>query len=99
MKVEYKFDFDGYDDFDKFLEKHSEVINAMDNSDRDLTQQMRYSVQANNQLPEHFIFNGKQYLYMMKKHKTGMQQLEQDNRVTVEKTVDDQDGDSESDGE
>ena len=88
MEVEYRFNFEDYDDFDKFLDKHSDVINAMDNSDRDLTQQIRYSVQVNKQFPEHFTFTGKQYLYMLRNNKEGIQALENDNRVTVNKQMD-----------
>ena len=90
MTTRFNFNFDGYDDFDSFLEKHSDLINKMGNSevnDEDLTDQMRMSVQANEQLPEFFEFTDQQLGAMYKRDAKGMKALMEDDRVSVEKNV------------
>lgn len=88
MTTKFDFDFDGYDDFDDWLEKHSEVINKMGASDvnnENLTKQMRMSVQANEQLPQFFEFTDNQLGTMYQRDAKGMKKLMEDNRVTVVK--------------
>lgn len=93
MTTRFNFNFSGYDDFDEFLNKHEELINKMGaDDDTDLTQQMRMSVQANEQLPEFFEFTDTQLGAMYKADAQGMKKLMEDERVNVIKNAD-QDGD------
>lgn len=91
MTTRLDFDFDGYDDFDSFLDKHSDVINMMGTDDAmgtELTEQMRNSVKANQQLPEYFEFTGQQMAAMTQRDAKGMKELMNDKRVTVVSTDD-----------
>lgn len=87
MKVEYRFDFEDFHDFAKFVDTHKELIDKMGGDSEDpLSDQIKRQVVNNEQLPEHFTFTGNQYLMMMKADREGMQAMEQDNRVTVNRT-------------
>lgn len=94
MTVRYDFEFEDYQDFDEFLKKHHSTINMMGEGDDLLTDQIRRQVNINKQLPEHFEFDNMQYLQMMREDKEGMKKLEEDNRVEVTKT-DDEDNQNE----
>lgn len=86
MTKRLDFDFDSYDDFDSFLDKHEDVINAMgrdDVNEEDLTDQMRMSVKANEQLPEYFEFTPQQLKMMYQRDPRGMKKLMDDGRVTT----------------
>lgn len=82
------FHFEGYSDFDDFLDEHEEVINMMGSSDltdENLTDQMRMSVRAKEKLPEYFQFTSQQLTTMLRKNQSGMKSLMDDDRVTTEK--------------
>lgn len=86
MTVRFDFNFDGYGDFDDFLDKHEEVINMMGSdavTGGTLVEQMRKSVQANEQLPEYFEFTDTQYAAMVRRNGGGMTKLSKDSRVSV----------------
>lgn len=87
MKVEYKFNFENFHDFAKFIDKHKELIDLMGGNGEDpLSEQIKRQVVNNEQLPEHFTFDGNQYYQMVKADREGMKKMEEDNRVTVNKT-------------
>lgn len=88
MTVRLNFNFDGYSDFDEFVEKHEDVINEMAEGDRSLTEQMRNSVRVNKKLPEHFTFTQQQLNAMYQRDREGMQKLIKDGRVTVKRESD-----------
>lgn len=86
MSTTLHFNFDSYNDFDKFLNKHSDVINMMSGDrETDMTQQLRQSVSVKEQLPEFFKFQDNQLGAMVQRDAQGMKKLMDDNRVTVEK--------------
>lgn len=89
MQVEYQFNFDNYQDFVSFLNKHEETINMMGQGEDRLTDQIQRQVQNNQQLPDDFTFTAQQYVSMMKMDKEGMENMESDDRVTVNKIQDD----------
>lgn len=92
MTVKLQFNFDGYDDFDDFLNEHQETINEMGSgkvNDEDLTKQMRMSVQANEKLPEFFQFTDSQFSTMMVRNQSGMRSLMSDNRVSIHREQED----------
>lgn len=94
--IEYKFTFEDYNDFESFIRKHEEAINLMGQGEDNLTDQIRRQVQFNKQLPEHFEFTNNQYLQMMREDRSGMEAMEEDSRVTVNKMADEEE---EGDGE
>jgi len=88
MTIKFEFDFDDQNDFVKFTDKHASTINAMGQGEDRLTDQIKRQVDYNNQLPENFEFTDQQYAYMLKNHKSGMQRMVEDNRVSVKRNRD-----------
>lgn len=83
MAITFDFEFDDFEDFQSFMEKHEQTIDAMGQGQDKLSDQIIRQVVNNQQLPEDFTFTDEQYKYMIRRYHSGMQKMVNDNRVNV----------------
>lgn len=78
----HRFDltFDGYEDFEKFLDEHEDIIQHFD--DGDFIRSLKEHVQWGNQLPEFFEFTPQQYGALAQIDAQALKKLQEDSRVS-----------------